>query len=771
MRLQGLHLALAIWLMAGCAPVDDGSESLASAVGTGPFGVTEVGSTAVFFVNNASWADIHYRINGGAQLNVRMNVSNNHNEYVLANLATGTSVDYNFTYFDLACPCAHDSPAAHYVRGGTTPPPGPDAGTTPPPGNPQPYPVPDPPVGPTTGGSDRSQDVVPLYSGSTALEPATVVTTSSAIITRVGDRVRDRHARESQFHIHDHFLPLYFTNRTYSLEIVDRVAKGGSDITFNLTTIHPEDGPNIRAFFRGINTVAEYFHNGVLERVNDFLYTATINYNAKEGRAIRVGDRMEIELGIFLRQPVEGRFNYYSSVWLYVVGSGGIVPFQGEGPLLDSFPMPATAWLGGRTTLNVPYSNEPESRFMQMATNIAPGSAQPWVEGRRLLHTDFGDGSHSEPGNPVFGEQANKTGANYVARSCEGCHVRNGRGLPAATGTTITNMAIKVGELSGDTVVVHPRLGSALQPFSTTGAPEASAQIRTWTTQNGSFADGTPYQLRRPAYAGTGPIPTRYSMRSTPQLVGLGLLEAVAESSIAALVDVDDANGDGVSGRMQVVTDLASGRLRMGRFGWKAAQPSLREQIATALNRDMGVKTSLMPTLDCGTTQTGCTSNAAALADAALAALARYVALLGVPARRDPANATALTGESLFASAGCVACHRPTLSTSAFHPMAELRGQTIHPYTDLLLHDMGRGLADNLPEGAASGSEWRTPPLWGIGLTAGVSGGEAYLHDGRARNLSEAILWHDGEGLRARNAYLNMNASQRSALLAFLSML
>jgi CxxC motif-containing protein (DUF1111 family) len=320
-------------------------------------------------------------------------------------------------------------------------------------------------------------------------------------------------------------------------------------------------------------------------------------------------------------------------------------------------------------------------------------------------------------------------------------------------------------------VAAHPQLGTTLQPFNVSGASEGSAQISSWVTQSGTFSDGTAYQLRRPRYAGTGPIPTYYSMRNTPPLVGLGLVEAVPESTIAELVDVNDANGDGVSGRMQVVADRATGRPRMGRFGWKAAQPTLSAQIATALNRDMGVKSSGLPTLDCGASQTGCTSSAGAIADAALAKLVRYVALLGVPARRELGNATALAGEALFASAGCATCHRATLTTSAFHPQAELRSQTIHPYTDLLLHDMGRGLADNLPEGIASGSEWRTPPLWGIGLTAGVSGGEAYLHDGRARSLSEAILWHDGEGKKAKQAFVNMTAAQRSALLTFLGTL
>jgi CxxC motif-containing protein (DUF1111 family) len=301
------------------------------------------------------------------------------------------------------------------------------------------------------------------------------------------------------------------------------------------------------------------------------------------------------------------------------------------------------------------------------------------------------------------------------------------------------------------------------------GSAEGTANINSYLTQNGTFADGTAYQLQRPIYSGSGAIPAYYSMRITPQLVGLGLLEAVPESAIQAMVDVNDANGDGISGRMSVVADRTTGQPRMGRFGWKAAQPSLNDQIVTALNREMSVKSSGFATLDCGSAQTGCDNGAAPIEDAAVDELVRYVGLLGVPARRSYDDATALAGEQLFASAGCTGCHTPTLTTSAYAPKTELRSQTIHPYTDLLLHDMGVGLADNLPEGVASGAEWRTPPLWGIGLTAGVSGGEAYLHDGRARSLTEAILWHGGEGAKAQQAFVKMTATQRAALLAFLA--
>jgi CxxC motif-containing protein (DUF1111 family) len=776
MRSPAFALAAALLVTSACiGSIDDSGDGAGDDHVAALFalGVNPSGSSAVFFVENAQWADLHYRVNGGQQLNVRMQVTNNHNTYTVGNLVAGDVIDYNFTYFDLACPCARDSAAARYVHGGGqplppdagVPPQTPDAGPVVPPlPGVNPYPIPAPPTGGTTGGTDRSGSVAPLFPAGTTLEAPTVVDTGSALVTRVGDRVRDRHARESQFRIYDHFLPLYFINRTYSIEIIDNVAKGGNSITVNLYTMTAQDNPNFRAFFMGRNTVAEYFHNADFTRVNDLHYTSTVTFNAKEGRAIRNGDRMEMEVGIFLHQPVEGRFNYYSSAWLYIVGQGGIAPFQGQGPLLDSFPLPDNALLGGRTTLNYPYSDEPDKRFMQMPTNIAPVSAQPWVEGRRLLHTDFGDGTHSEPGNPVFSEHAGKVGPRFVTKSCIGCHVRNGRSLAPAQGATIANASMRVGDTTG---AAHPQLGTVVQPFATSGAIEGTALISSWETSSGTFADGTPFQLRRPRYSGTGPIPTAYSLRTSPPLIGLGLLEAVAESTIRALVDVNDANGDGVSGRMQVVTDSA-GQTRMGRFGWKAGQPSLAQQVASALNRDMGVKTSLFPNLDCGGAQTGCSNGAATLGDAAVDRLVRYVALLGVPARRDLNSAAAQAGEALFTSAGCATCHRTSLTTSANHPKTELRNQTIRPYTDLLLHDMGAGLADNLPEGQASGAEWRTPPLWGIGLTAGVSGGETYLHDGRARNLSEAILWHGGEGQNARNAFVNMSATQRAQLLAFL---
>jgi CxxC motif-containing protein (DUF1111 family) len=323
---------------------------------------------------------------------------------------------------------------------------------------------------------------------------------------------------------------------------------------------------------------------------------------------------------------------------------------------------------------------------------------------------------------------------------------------------------VKVGVDSGGTT--HPLLGSVLQPQSTSGPPEATAVISSYAYLNGQYNDGTPYTLRKPVYAFTGVTPAHFSVRLSPPLIGMGLLEAVAESTVLSMADPGDTNQDGISGRIQTVIDPENGLTRMGRFTAKGGQAKVKQQIASALNNDMGVPNSIFPVPDGGTVP-----QTPELSDAELDEMTRYIALLGVSARRDLNDAQALQGELLFQSAACTQCHTPALTTSPHHPMSELRNQTIHPYTDLLLHDMGPGLADNMGEGAASGAEWRTAPLWNIGLTAGVSGGEAYLHDGRARTIEEAILWHGGEAEASKDAFLGMTAAERAALVRFIKSL
>lgn len=603
--------------------------------------------------------------------------------------------------------------------------------------------------------------LVPLFDASTKLEPALQEETNDALITRLADRARSRHAREGRFHSYDLYATFYWEERTIGIEIVDHVAKGGKDVVFNYDTLAELSAPEFRCFFRGINTEAEYQLNTPAPLVGPKRRSVTVKDNVMEKRPLQVGDRIEVEISQFMKAPQHGQKNYYGTAFLYVVGRG-VVPWEGKGDKLDSFPLPEKAWLGGLTTLPYQYSNEPTHRFKQMAGNIAPVSAQPFMLGRRLHHTDFGSGMHSEKGNPVFEEHRGKLGPQFVAASCIACHANNGRALPPEIGKSMLQTVIKVGaDAKGGP---HPKFGGALQPQSVDGKPEAGASIASLQITEGSYADGTPFTLRKPVYAFTGETPSHFSVRLTPQLVGLGLLEAIDEADVLALAEANRKRDDGVRGRPQIVTD-ENGKPRLGRFGYKAAQPTVRHQIAGAFNSDMGVTTSLFHKLDDGT------DGKAELSDFDLANLTRYISTLGVSARRDLEDADALHGEQLFAKANCTACHTPSFTTSKHHPFAELRAQNIQPFTDLLLHDMGAGLADNLGEHNATGSEWRTPPLWSIGLTASVSGGEAYLHDGRARTLEEAILWHGGEGEHAKETFRTMPAADRAALVKFLKSL
>ena len=603
--------------------------------------------------------------------------------------------------------------------------------------------------------------IVPLFDRKTVREPDTTIQTSDAVITRIADRVRDRHAREPG--AYDHFLSWYWEERTVTIELVDRVLKGGAGVVINITSLAPLNKPDFRCFFRGINTPAEYHHNVATREVAPLRYSTTITFNNLTGRPLAVGDRMEFEFSPFLVAPRVGRKNYYGTAMLYVVGRG-IVPWHGVGERLQSEPLPESAWLGGRTTLPYQYSKEPTERFKQMAGNMAPASAQKFMLGRRLHHTDFGTGAHSDQPNPTFSAQSDKLGPRFVARSCIACHVNNGRALAPQIGSPMYQTVVKVAADADGTP--HPKLGTALQPQATTDRPEAIATISDYQTTRGTFADGTPYTLRKPRYSFQGVVPKHFSVRLTPQLVGLGLLESISESTIIAGADPSDTNNDGISGRIRAVTDPETNQLRLGRFGYKAGQARVRHQIAAAFNSDMGVLSELYSRPD-GEPESGPVEIEAAQLDQ----LNRYLSTLGISARRNLDNPQVRRGEQLFAATGCAKCHTPQMTTGGFHPLAELRNQSIQPYTDLLLHDMGVGLADNLGEGSATGAEWRTSPLWSIGLTRGVSGGEAYLHDGRARSLSEAILWHGGEGNAARDAFRKLSHDDRESLIAFLQSL
>jgi len=272
------------------------------------------------------------------------------------------------------------------------------------------------------------------------------------------------------------------------------------------------------------------------------------------------------------------------------------------------------------------------------------------------------------------------------------------------------------------------------------------------------------------------------SPRVAPPMIGLGLLEAIDEAEILAGADPDDANGDGISGRANQVWSAEHEQVMLGRFGWKAGQASLAEQSAGAFAGDVGISNPLAPSPwgDCTAAQDDCRNaphgNSGQYDDLEAPAevmdlILFYARNLAVPERRKVEDPTVLRGKELFYASGCTRCHKPKFATRRDFEVPALAGQLIWPYTDLLLHDMGEGLADHRPEGEASGREWRTPPLWGIGLTEAVNGHTFFLHDGRARSFTEAILWHGGEAEAARDAFATLPREDREALLAFLNSL
>ena len=370
----------------------------------------------------------------------------------------------------------------------------------------------------------------------------------------------------------------------------------------------------------------------------------------------------------------------------------------------------------------------------------------------------------------------------YNNISCINCHVRDGRGRAPTSGEKFTSMLFRVSLPNQDGDVTHgpapvPGFGTQLNNRAIFGVPPEGTVTIDYSEGELTTSDGAKVYLRTPRYKIEGayqPLPddVELSPRVAPVVFGLGLLEAIPESTILALADGEDRDGDGISGKANYVWDVQKNGLSLGRFGWKANQPTLIQQVASAYHDDMGITTSLLPSESSdGQPQYDGRGDDPELSDEILDVVTFYVQTLAVPARRDLDDSLVQRGEELFESTGCSGCHIPTLQTGTLANVPAVSNQTIHPYTDLLLHDMGPGLADNRPDFLASGSEWRTPPLWGIGLVKVVNGHTNFLHDGRARGLLEAILWHGGEAEQSREAVQQMPASDRTSLLAFLESL
>ena len=383
---------------------------------------------------------------------------------------------------------------------------------------------------------------------------------------------------------------------------------------------------------------------------------------------------------------------------------------------------------------------------------------------------------------PSSTEARDGLGPTHNALSCSSCHSRDGRGKPPDNpDDPERGLLLRLSIPGPDGPDDEPAYGGQLQDRSVLGVPVEGRIVIVYEEVQGIYADGTMYSLRQPTYSlenlAFGPLysEAQISPRIAPAAIGMGLLEAIPEERILSLADPDDTNGDNISGRPNFVWDVRSGKSVLGRFGWKANQPTVEQQAASAFLGDIGITSSLFPDENCPSIQEECrlapNGGSPEIPDSRMEKVVIYVQTLAVPAMRNTEDREVQQGARLFVQSRCSLCHTPRHETGDFHPLAPLRNQAIFPYTDLLLHDMGAGLADNRPDGRASGTEWRTPPLWGIGLVETVNDHTMFLHDGRARSIEEAILWHGGEAEESRQRFMGLTVKERQALIRFLESL
>ncbi|MXV77131.1 c-type cytochrome [Candidatus Poribacteria bacterium] len=425
---------------------------------------------------------------------------------------------------------------------------------------------------------------------------------------------------------------------------------------------------------------------------------------------------------------------------------------------------------GGDTTI----FSESSHAFSTPAPNLSADALEKHLDGDLEFEAVFVTAPAEV--NPGLGPIYNNI-------TCINCHVRDGRGKPPAVDEKFVSMLFRLSlpntenADTGQSPIPVPGYGTQLNNRAIYGTPSEGTVKIEYSEQTLTTADGTRIHLRYPDYTITDtykPIPenVEVSPRVAPVVFGLGLLEAIPEETILSYADEADVNGDGISGKPNYVWDVVDKKYKLGRFGWKANQPNLLQQVASAYHDDMGLTTSLFPLENShGQIQLKENLTSPEVSDEILDVVTFYVQTLAVPARRNVNDPQVMHGEQLFAQAQCANCHIPTLRTGVLPGVPSVSNQTIHAFTDMLLHDMGPDLADNRPDFRASGSEWRTPPLWGIGLVQTVNGHTNFLHDGRARDLMEAILWHGGEAEKSRRMTMQMTNVEREALIAFLESL
>lgn len=423
---------------------------------------------------------------------------------------------------------------------------------------------------------------------------------------------------------------------------------------------------------------------------------------------------------------------------------------------------------GGATTV---YKEGPDA-YSHPAANLSEQNQQRFLKGDALFNQRF----VTNPA-PLFGG----LGPAFNQASCITCHVRDGRSqVPSSATDFSSGLLMRLSMPGADALTGAPLavsgFGNQLQSKAVIGS-QAEGNINiAYVDREIEYADGSTVMLRQPVYTIVNsyiPVPANalLSPRMAPPVFGLGLLEAISESDILAHADESDANGDGISGRANYVWDITNQQTRLGRFGWKANQPDLNQQTAAAYWGDMGLTSSYFTSENCHG-QTNCASfdTTINISNEEVQTTSFYVKTLGVPGVRDLNREDVQKGRNVFYELGCNGCHQPRFTTGNY-AITELSNQVIYPYTDLLLHDMGSELADGRPDFLATGNEWRTPPLWGIGLTQTVNPNAGFMHDGRARTLEEAILWHGGEAETSREGFKKLTKNEREKLILFLESL
>ena len=436
-----------------------------------------------------------------------------------------------------------------------------------------------------------------------------------------------------------------------------------------------------------------------------------------------------------------------------------------------------------------PVGSKPEAPLAGGATTIydattrAFSTAAPNLSGDAVGHHVQGEAAFAASFVASPAPVNGGLGPVFNNNSCVSCHPGAGRGSPPDGGRASETMSLRMSvagthpDGTGSPLPV-PGFGSLLQTRAIFGVrPMGSMEVSYQIEMIELYNDGTPCSLRLPvSWIATAyqelPPGVMISPRVAPPIFGRGLLEAIDDATLLALADENDGDGDGISGRPNYVWDHAAQDVRIGRFGLKANSPSLRQHIADDYRGEMGITNSLFAVESSfGTEMWDGVNDEPEIDDATLDAVTFYVQTLAVPARRGVRQPEVVRGERLFARANCTGCHVPTLTTGELPGVPQVSNQTIYPYTDLLLHDMGEGLQDEREDFAANGREWRTPPLWGLGLTSTVSGHTFLLHDGRARTMMEAIMWHGGEAEASREYVRNLSQSDRDALVRFLESL